>query len=232
MQFDTGNLKFAAGSTTLAATVVVPPVSTDGSKVRIDQRHVVIEFDPNTRLLHIAEFFRTSSGSAAAYVGDAASDANGKRVSMRVSLPPGAMLEGVDARTVDQDIFLSGSTLLDGVPIPPSGGSLIVSYQLPYNRSTFALAVTAPYSTTALNFLLAPGIGLRGQKLVANGTVPGTSFTQFTIRDLAPGSTTAVEITDLPAPLIPVDWLTWLPLALASLALAGLLVVAARRRAV
>ncbi|MBI5879499.1 MAG: hypothetical protein HZB53_17760 [Chloroflexi bacterium] len=230
LSFDSGDLKFPAGSAAISTTISVPPVSSDKSKVRIEQHHIVIDFDSSSRMLQIAEFYLTNSGSAAAYIGEPDSAANGQRVTMRVPLPPNAVLEGIDQRTVDQNVFISGNTLLDGMPIPPSGGSLIVSYKVPYDRSTFALAIASPYSTTALNILLAPGIGLRGQRLVSQGVVPDTKFTRYMARDLGPGSSLAVEITDLPAPFIPTDWLTWLPLAAAAVALVAILVYAARRR--
>ncbi len=230
MSFDSGTLAFPPGGSLLTTTIKVPQVSTDASRVRILQHHVVVDVNSISHTLQIAEFFLTTSGSSDAYIGEPDSTANNKRVTMRVPLPPNALVDGIDQRTIDQNVFLVGNSLLDGMPIPPSGGSLIISYQVPFDRATLALAFSAPYSTTTLNLLLAPGIGVHGQRLVDQGNVPDTKFKRYSAGDLPAGYTLAVELTDLPAPLIPLDLVQWAPLALAATALTALLIFAGRRR--
>jgi hypothetical protein len=55
-------------------------------------------------------------------------------------------------------------------------------------------------------------------------------FRLFSARGLAAGSSIAVELSGLPAPLIPIDILQWMPLAGVSLALAVILFFALRGR--
>ena len=92
------------------------------------------------------------------------------------------------------------------------------------------MAIGTPLTTTALNVLVTAGIGLRGQRLVQQGTVPDTQYTRYIARDLPPGTTIAIELTDLPASLVPLDVVQWLPLAISALGLAALLFISLRTR--
>ena len=115
--------------------------------------------------------------------------ANGKRVSFRAPLPPDAIIDSIEERTPNTDIFQSGNQLLDTVPIAPGESSLAFAYRVPFQRATVALAVSSPYTTTALSVLVAPGIGVRSPRLTSQGNVTaGTrQFQHFSVRDLSAG---------------------------------------------
>ncbi len=225
-------ISFAPGSNTAQATVRVYDTTSDDRVLRIDQRHLIVDLGNESLALSVVDVYFISNNGDRTVVGAPDGAANGRRVSFRVPLPADAIIESIEGRQPNVDVFQSSNQLLDTVPIPPGSSSLIIEYRIPYQRSTYALGLSVPYTTTALNLLVAPKIAVRGARLVAQGNVQAGNrqFQHFTVRDLALGSTLAIELSGLPAPLIPMDIAQWLPLATVSLALIAALIIAARRK--
>lgn len=225
-------ISFTAGRSVAQAVVKVYDVTSDDRALRLDQHHLIVDLDNQAQALSILELYLMTNSGDRAIVGAPDSAANNKRVSFRAPLPPDALIESIEGRTPNEDIFQSGNELLDTVPIAPGQSSLVFSYKLPYQRATFAFAIGTPVTTTALNLLVAPDISVRSPRLTFQENVQAGNrqFQRYSARDLSPGTSIAVELSNLPAPLIPLDVLQWLPLAAASLALAVALFIASRRK--
>jgi hypothetical protein len=221
---------FPEGAATVSATVNVYDSATESSGLSISQHHLIVDIDSESRALSVIEFYVIANSSDRTVTGAADVAASGKNVSFRAQLPPGAVVDSVDGHQLGDDVYQASNMLMDTAAIPPGESSLVFSYRLPIDRSTQVLSIASPFTTTALNVLVAPGIALRAPRLLAQGTVPAGNrvFQHYAARDLAAGSSIAVELSGLPAPLIPIDILQWLPLAGVSLALGVTLIVVLR----
>ena len=225
-------IAFAPGATQAAVNVTVRAGATDSGGLRIGQHHLIIDLDPAGRALSVIEFYVITNTGVLTVAGTADLNAGGKPVSFRAPLPPGAVVDSVENRQLGVDVFQAANSLLSASPLPPGESTLIFSYQLTIDHATQTLAIGAPLTTTALNVLVAPRIALRSTRLLSEGPVAAGSrnFQLYSARDLAAGSSIAVELSGLPAPLIPLDVLKWAPLAAASVALAGTLFFVLRRK--
>ncbi len=226
------SVAFAPNSASAQAMINVYDSTADTRALRIEQRHVIIERDTQEPVLNIAEIYLLRNEGDRTIVGAPDSNANNKRVAFRAVLPPGALVDSVEGRQGNEDVFQANNQLLDTLPIPPGEASFIFTYRLPYQRSTVALGFTAPYSVPALSMLVAPNITVRSPRLVAQGSRQMGSRTMqfFAARDLAADSTLAVELGNLPAPLIPLDIAQWAPLVAVTLTLIGVLFWSSHRR--
>ncbi|MBI3733025.1 MAG: hypothetical protein HY259_06145 [Chloroflexi bacterium] len=230
--YQSDDIAFTAGSLTAQAAVKVYDTIADSRDLGVDQHHVVIDVDSDSHSLGVVEVYLLTNNGDRAITGAPNSAANNRPVSFKATLPPGAVIEGIDDRQPNVNVFQSGDQLLDTVPIPPGPASFVFSYRLPYNRSTVAIGLTTPYTVSTINLLVAPGVGVRGARLVAQGSVNAGSrlFQHFSARSVPAGTTLAIELSNLPAPLIPLDVLQWLPLAATSVALAAALFAASRKK--
>lgn len=225
-------ISFTQGSSATSTVVKVYDSTADPRTVRVDQHHLIIDVDPDSRVLSMVELYVIINSGDRAVTGSPDEAAGGKKVSFRAPIPPGAQVDTIEDRTPNQDAFLTTNQLLDTRPLVPGESSLIFTYRLGIDRSTMAVALSSPYSTTQLNLLVAPNITVRSPRLSSQGSVDagGRPFQLFNAKEIAGGTTIAVELNGLPAPLIPLDVFQWLPLAVATLALGGLLIFAARAR--
>lgn len=229
--YSSGVIAFSAGGSTARAKVNVYESTADTRALRIDQHHVVIDVDESAHALDILEFYELSNGGDRTISGASNPLAGGKHVSFHAPLPPDAVVQSIEKRTPNSDIFQSNGQLLDTVPIAPGQADLVFEYRVPYQRSTYALSLNTQYPVTALNVLLAPGIRLRSTRLVFVDNVTATTrqFQHYSARDLPANTNLAIELDGLPAPFIPLDMLQWLPLAGVSVALLLALLMAYRR---
>ena len=230
--YGSGVIGFGAGSSTTHAEVKVYESTADARALRVDQHHVVIDLDESAHTLDVLDFYEMTNAGDRTIVGAPNQQASGKRVSFHAPLPPDAVVQTIENRTPNSDIFQANGELLDTVPILPGQADLIFEYRVSYQRSTYALSLRSPYTVTALNVLLAPGISLRSARLVYVDNVQATSrqFQHYSARELPANATIAIELNGLPAPLIPLDMLQWLPLAVVSVALLIALFMAYRRK--
>ena len=226
------SIAFPSGATIVTATVSVREGSSDASGLSISQHHLIIDLDTEGRALSVIEFYVITNTSVLTIAGTPDIAAGGKPVSFRAPLPPGAVVDSVEGHQLGDDVFQASNTLLSATPITPGESSLIFSYRLPMEHATQVIAIASPLTTTALNVLVAPGITLRSPRLLAEGTVSAgnRAFQLYSARDLTAGSSIAVELSGLPAPLIAIDILQWLPLAGVSLALGVTLLFVLRGR--
>jgi hypothetical protein len=227
-----GPISFTTGSNVANTSVNVYDSTTDSRAVRIDQHHLIIDVDSDARMLSFVELYVIANSGDRAVTGSPDVAAGGKRVSFRAPIPPGAQVDTIEDRAPNQDVFLTVNQLLDTQPLLPGQSTLVFTYRLPVDRSTMAVSVGSPYTTTQLNVLASPRITVRAPRLSAQGSVNagGQPFQLLNAKELPPGTTIAVELNGLPASVIPLDVLQWLPLAIATLALGALIVVAARAR--
>jgi len=229
--YTSGVIAFGAGTSTTHAELKVYESTADGRALRADQHHVVIDLDESAHTLDVLEFYEMTNATDRTIVGTQSQQASGKRVSFHAPLPPDAVVKSMEDRTPNSDVFQVNGELLDTVPILPGQADLVFEYRVSYQRSTYALSLSSPYTVTALNVLIAPAISLRSPRLVFVDSVQATSgqFQHYGARDLPANTTIAVELNGLPAPLIPLDLLQWLPLAVVSVALSIALLMAHQR---
>lgn len=229
--YGSGVISFSAGSSVAQANVKVYDSTTDAHALRVDQHHIIIDVDGESHTLDVLEFYQLTNAGDRTIVGMPSQQAGNKPVSFHAPLPPDAVVQSIENRTPNTDIYQTAGELLDTVPIVPGHADLIFEYRLPYQRSTDALALSSPYTTTMLNVLVAPGIAVRGPQLVFVDNVPAGNrqFQHYSARDVPANTSVAIELSGLPAPLIPLDVLQWLPLAGISVALFVTLFILYRR---
>ena len=220
--YDSAPIVFAAGSAKAEVAVRV-----HDSPLRITQRHTIIEVSKEGQSLLIGESYIFQNSSDRPLAGGPDAAAQNKRVAFRVTLPPNAFDINLDDREPSEQVFFAASQLLDTVPIQPGQSSFTFSYRLPYERATFAIALNTPFTTTALSLFVAPNVAVRGARLTAQGVERGMQ--RFSARDLSAGTTLAIELSNLPASLLPLDVIQWTPLVVVSLTLVGALYWLRRR---
>jgi len=178
--------------------------TTDGSGVRADRVHYIVEFQDGQAL--IAELLVFSLDGNRAYIGD------GTGV-LRFNLPAGAQELSInDGELGDRYRAVEGG-FVDTLPLPPGPGTrqVLYRYSLPYSGGKLELERSLAYPATNVNALIAD----QGQKVVSEG------LENQGIRQTQSGNYTNLVGQNLPAKQPIVIRLSGLPSAAAAAATAA-----------
>lgn len=194
--------------------------------------------DPRENALVVLQFFSFLNTGDKTFVGSKAITPDGKKETIRLSLPTGATQitaqEGLDECCA----FRTDEGLSDTLAVPPGGRDVIFSYQLPYKSSTVFLDLPLYYPVDAFNLLVSnPKTGVASPQLQPQGVVDmgGQQYLHFSGRDLPANTELSMDLTNLPqkgflAGRLDTNTLRWSGVALALLAIVFVLFYSLRRR--
>jgi hypothetical protein len=247
--------QFDGEQTALSGTLTVYETTADDSEIRVDSVHVIAE--SFGEVLRISEIHLFGNGGDKAYTGAADSE---QGTTVFIPLPENAV--GLSfGEGVDENLYVQVEGGLMGTePVPPGTetGLAFFSYHLMVTGDSVPLERRFAYPVTNLNMLVAqPGLTLNSEQLQSRGIelFQGRQYELYATQDLSPSTSLALEFVpsadvsggagtaETPAqggermsgatprgnqPLI-----LWMGIALAALAVAGVVVysLAARQPA-
>jgi hypothetical protein len=227
---------FQPGQSGMDLPLTVYETTTDGSGVRAERVHYIVEFQDGKAL--VAELLVFSLDGNRTYVGD------GSGV-LRFSLPPGAQELSInDGELGDRYRAVEGG-FVDTLPLPPGEGTrqVLYRYSLPYSGGKLDLERSLAYPAANVNALIAD----QGQKVVSEGLenqgirqTQSGNYTNLVGQNLPANQPIRIRLSGLPAAAAaatPAQSATsrFLLYALAAVAIAGAVLLALwpvlRRRA-
>jgi mono/diheme cytochrome c family protein len=151
---------FQAGQTEVNLPLAVYETTTDGSGVRTDRVHYIVEFQDGLAL--VAEVMVFSLDGNRSYVGD------GTGV-LRFNLPPGAQDLSISDGELGGRYLATENGFVDTLPLPPGQASrqVLYRYSLPYSEGKLDLQRSLAYPAANVNALVAD----QGQKVTSEGLV-------------------------------------------------------------
>ena len=187
---------FEEGATTASLPISVYETTTDGSGVRADRVHYIVDLEPGRAL--IAELIVFSQDGNRAYIGDG----NGV---LKFTLPAGAEDLAIDDGALgdDQRYVRTADGFVDRLPLPPGEQvrQVLFRYALPYEGDSLKLTRSLQYPAANVNVLATD----QGQKVTSEGmtdqgrrTTEMGSFFNLSAEDVPANQPITVEMTNLP----------------------------------
>jgi mono/diheme cytochrome c family protein len=151
---------FQAGQTEVNLPLAVYETTTDGSGVRTDRVHYIVEFQDGLAL--VAEVVVFSLDGNRSYVGD------GTGV-LRFNLPPGIQDLSISDGELGGRYVATEDGFVDTLPLPPGQATrqVLYRYSLPYSGGKLDLQRSLAYPATNVNALIAD----QGQKVASEGLI-------------------------------------------------------------
>lgn len=193
-------LTFSEGETTLSVSIkVYDPIESD-EVISIERAHIFVDFQEEKLLVGELYFFNNDSDKI--YIG-AEVVAEGRRGTLRLSLPSGAEGLAVEGGELGQRFFETDEGFVDTWFLPPgqSSGQLMFNYSLPYDPAGYDLIREAPYPLKALNVLVADvGIDVTSDQLISEGTrgIQGQSYLNLSGQNLSKGERLTIHLSGAP----------------------------------
>jgi mono/diheme cytochrome c family protein len=184
--------------------IIVYDQTTDPAGIVLDQVHILLNFSGDT--VQVDELYMVSNQDNRVFAGETGNVADGV---FQISLPEGATnvtfqrsLGRMDSAIPAPEIIRTADGWADVMPLTPgpSGQSLIVSYDLPYNGgATLDRLVHYPISNVGV-ILTAGGVTLQGEGFMDQGVQQmGTSqFVAYTRTGVPPQNVLAMSLSGRP----------------------------------
>jgi hypothetical protein len=201
IEYGSDLLTFSEGETTLPVSIkVYEPIESD-EVISIERAHVFVDFQEGALLVGELYFFNNDSDRI--YVG-ADEVAEGRRGTLRLSLPAGAKGLVVEGGELGQRFFETDEGFVDTWFLPPgqSSGQLMFSYALPYDPSGYDLVRDISYPLGALNVLVADvGVDVTSDQLISQGFrgMEGQSYLNLSGQSLSKGERLTVHFLGSPS---------------------------------
>ncbi|MFQ6059047.1 MAG: hypothetical protein ACE5MB_09255 [Anaerolineae bacterium] len=230
VDYFSGLLAFAEGETIIPAMVTIYETTEDDGAIRVERIHLIIDFFDKT--MRVGEMFIFRNDGDRTYVGSERAHGEGRRT-LRFSLPPGATGLRFDDPRMGASVIPTEEGFFDTLPVLPGMRQILLSYDLPYDSTTYRFAKTLEYSTTSLNILVADvGVQVSTDQLIPREpreVSGGARYLHFAGQNLARGAELVIQFSNLPQrvsgeevtpPLGGQETLKWVGLGLAVLAAA------------
>lgn len=200
VEYGSDLLTFSAGETTLSVPIQVYDSIESDEVVSIERAHIFVDFRDGG--LAVGEMYIFSNSSDRIYIG-AEAVAEGKRATLRLSLPAGATGLAVEGGELGQRFFETENGFVDTWSLPPgqASGRLMFSYALPYDPSGYDLVRDILYPLKAINVLVADvGVDVASKQLTLEGSrgMQGQSYLNLTAQDLGKGERLVVHFSGSP----------------------------------
>jgi mono/diheme cytochrome c family protein len=187
---------FAQGQTSLNLPLTVYETTTDGSGIRAERMHFIIDFDANRML--VAELLVFGLDGNRTYVGDA----NGV---LQVSLPKGAQDLAFQDGLLGERYKQTADGFADTMPLAPGSGSrqILYRYSLPYTAGTLDLVRSLHYPVANVNVLVTDAGEKVTSSLLADQGVRQTqagNYLSLLGSNVAANQPIDLHFTNLPAP--------------------------------
>jgi hypothetical protein len=167
--------------------------------VMVDRLHFIAMVE-EPGVLSMVELYQFSNQGNLAFAGE--SDAEGRRVTVRMALPEGAQDLTLEGGTLGQDFWQEDGQIVSGLPVLPGGTTLDVafSYLVLFDGASLSLDRPLYYDVREVNGLVADlGEEMESQQLtfVDEVTAHDQSFKRYIAKDLKAGQTLELYLDDL-----------------------------------
>lgn len=234
-EYMTDPRRFDQSVSEMAWEVAVYDATPNSDKIRIGRGHFIVDVRDGS--LWVLQFYSYVNSGDKTYVGAHTVTDDGRKATLRLSLPAGAQditaQEGLDECCA----FRTDEGISDTLAVPPGGRSIVLSYELPYNSSDVYLDLPVYYPVDSLNLLVSEGKAkvaskqLQPQEAVEMG---GKRYTHLAGANLPGDTELSIDITGLGGAASPVgevlrpENLRWGAIGVAVLAIAFVLFYALR----
>ena len=193
-------LTFSEGETTLSVPIQVYEPTGSDEAISIERAHIFVDFQEGELLMGELYFFNNDSDRI--YIG-AEEVIEGRRGTLRLSLPTGAKGLAIEGGELGQRFFETDEGFVDTWSLPPgqSSGRLMFSYSLPYDPSGYDLTREIPYPLKALNVLVAEvGVDVTSEQLTLEGSrgMQGQSYLNLSGQNLNKGERLSMHFSGSP----------------------------------
>lgn len=191
-------ITFRAGERRKGVLIRVFEPTTDAARIRVNVHHVIV--DVGEGVMQIAELLVFVNAGDRTYVG-AVVRADGKRETLRFTLPSGAAnLEYLEGLTPDR-VFAGANGMVDTAAVPPGMRQVAFSYNLPLASANLRIVRTLDYPTDRVELFSKAGVRLEVPPLTGQPPVTTAqgSYTRFSGGPLGARETLTLQFTGLPA---------------------------------
>ena len=200
VEYGSDLLTFSEGEATLFVSIKVYESIESDEVISIERAHIFVDFQEDS--LVVGELYIFSNSSDRIYIG-AEEVAEGRRGTLRLSLPTGAIGLAVDGGELGQRFFETDEGFVDTWFLPPgqSSGRLMFGYSLPYDPSGYDLTREIPYPLTAINVLVANvGVDVTSDQLTLEGSrgMQGQSYLNLSGQNLSKGERLTLHFSGSP----------------------------------
>jgi hypothetical protein len=185
---------FQPGQSSLDLPLAVFETTTDGSGIRADRVHLIVEFQDDQLL--IAEMIVFSLSGNKAYVGDGAGV-------LRFTLPEGAENLEMSDGEIGGRYMPAQNGFVDLLLLTPGTGTrqILYRYSIPYTQNALDLTRTIPYPAAAINALVTDvGVKVSSDQLQNQGTraTQGGNFVSLAAQNVPANQPITLRFRDLP----------------------------------
>lgn len=198
--YDSLPVRLKAGERAREVTLRVYDPTTDSSAVRVNVHHVIVE--PGEGLVRVTELLVFANPTDRTYIG-ATVRQDGKRETLRFRLPDGAAdvsyLEGL----MECCVFAAPGGFVDTMDVKPGAREIGFSYTVPSRGGRTTVVRTLDYPTDLVEVFGDPAARLTAAAPLAAQapvTTEQGTYSRFSARSLAPGTSISLALSGLPAP--------------------------------
>ncbi|MBI2916972.1 MAG: hypothetical protein HYY01_03175 [Chloroflexi bacterium] len=205
--------------------IIVYEATTDPSSISVKSWHILVQAGQG--ILDIDEFMVFENTSDRAYVGTQVVDDQGRKATLKFSVPKGAYGYQYMQGLMDCCMVPTASGIVDTMAVLPGTKEVFFHYFVDAKSGTYDLARLVDYPAADVR-LLSQDIGPRvSSSLLANqGPVTdanGTKYLSLTAANLTPGSVVTASFTGVPTKGLQSN-LRWLGVGVLVLAVGGVAV--------
>lgn len=227
-----------SGEPVITTTLDVYDTTTDGSVVSVEASHLVIF--PESGAFLVEEYLVFANSSDRAFIGSTPVTLDGRKETLRFSLPPGAAHFQAELGLADTRIVLDEFGISDTMPLLPGMREVAYSYLVAYDSQTYVLQRQLNYPTSVFNLLVQGQdtlVSVEGLTRETPLDIGGEYYQYFSGQGLAAGYTMVVSLSGQPAGTANSDGLAnsegavvWLVVALVAVLAAGGAYLVLRKR--
>ncbi len=227
--YSSNALSFAENETAKSVELVVYDSTTSSEAITVETAHTVIYAGQDS--LEVMEVYLISNSSDRTYIGSGEVTALGRRKTLDLPLPAGAIDMQYFGDLMGCCIVTIPEGFSDTMAIQPGSKEIAYSYKIDQFPGKFTLSRTVANPMASYALLVAgEGINVESKELTARGPVDisGTTFNQFSGADFTPGQVISASLSGKAPSSHAV--VLWVVLSLAVLAGAAGLVYMLRRK--
>lgn len=198
-EYSSDRLSFKEGETSKFAEVMVYDATTSDEAIKVMTAHTVIYLEQGG--LSVVEYLLFANESDRTYIGLRVIDQEGRRETLRFSLPKEAIELQPGDGLMECCIFGSEAGFIDTMPVLPGGREIVYSYRVENDSGEYTFSRKVNYPTINYNFLVqGEGVKLTSDLLVAEEplNIEGVQFSHLSGRNLKASDILLANIAGLP----------------------------------
>lgn len=198
-EYDSPAIVFEPGQTARRVALRVFEPTSDASVLKINVHHIIVEAGEG--MVQVAELLVFANTSNRTYIGGA-QRADGKRETLRVTLPQGAAGVQYMDGLMECCVFVTDAGFVDTMDVEPGMREIAYSYTVPSGRGSLALTRRLDYP--------AERVEVFGSRTFAMGVSPlqpqedvktdQGAYARFSSASLAAGTEVRLALSGLPVP--------------------------------